>query len=145
MAFTNPYQQYRDSSVLTASKGKLLLMTYDGTMRFVGQAKVHMAAKAYEDQNICITKAQRLLLELIYTLDRKADPDLAQRLAQLYEYMFNRLVEANVDDNAAALDEVLRHLGELRSAWAEADRELTTSAVAATQTGAGGARYAVAA
>lgn len=146
MAFNNPYQQYQESSVITASKGKLLLMTYDGAIRFIRQAQIHMEAKAYEQQNTCILKAQRLLLELIYTLDKRPDPDLAQRLAQLYEYMFNRLVEANVNDNMPALEEVLAHLGNLRSAWAEADRELNGApALGAQPVSMMGERYAVAA
>lgn len=146
MAFNNPYQQYRESNILTASKGGLLLMTYDGATRFITQAKAHMSTKAYEQQNTCIIKAQRLLLELIYTLNPNADRDLAQRLTQLYEYMFNRLVEANVNDDQAALDEVLWHLSELRSAWAEADREVCGGQPAAPRIHSpGGERYAVAA
>lgn len=146
MAYTNAFQQYHENSVLTASKGKLLLMTYDGATRFISQAKAHMAALAYEEQNTCIIKAQRLLLELIYTLNPSADRDLAQRLTQLYEYMFNRLVEANVNDDAAALDEVLWHLGELRAAWAQADREVSGGQTATPRINApGGDRYAVAA
>lgn len=145
MAFTNPYQQYQESNVITASKGKLLLMTYDGAIRFIRQAQVHMTAKAYEQQNTCIIKAQRLLLELIYTLDKRPDPELAQRLAQLYEYMFNRLVEANISDNQTALDEVLTHLGNLRSAWEEADRELRGAAAGIPTAPIERERYAVAA
>jgi flagellar protein FliS len=139
MALAHPYQQYQESQILTTSKGKLLLMTYDGAIRFVRQAQAHMAAKEFEQQNTAIIKAQRIVLELIYTLDSKADPDLAHRLTLLYEYLFNRLIEANIYDDMEALDEVLNHLTELRSAWAEADRQ-TLSAEAMV----GEDRYALA-
>ena len=125
MALNTAYQQYLDSQVMTASKGKLLLLTYDGAIRFLRQAQGHMAARSFEQQNACLAKAQRIILELIYTLDTKVDPDLAHRLTLLYEYMFNRLIEANVHDNSEALDEVLGHLNGLREAWADADRQLT--------------------
>lgn len=134
----NPYQQYQESQVFTASKGKLLLMAYDGAIRFIRQAQGHMAEHRYEGQNTCILKAQRIILELMSTLDSGADPELAQRLLQLYEYLFNRLIEANVSDDVAALDEVLSHLVELRHAWAEADRQTALA-------GAGAELYAVAA
>ena len=128
MAYANAYQQYLESQVLTASKGKLLLMTYDGAIRFIGQAKIHMAAREYEAQNTCIIKAQRLILELMMTLDAKVAPDLAHRLMLLYEYMFNRLVEANVTDKPDVLDEVHERLTELRSTWAEADLRASSEA-----------------
>ena len=126
MAYPNAYQQYQETQVFTASRGQLLLMTYDGAIRFVTQARGHMASKSYELQNDCIIKAQRILLELISTLDSKASPDLAWRLTQLYEYLFNRLVEANVSDNVEALDEVRSRLVELRTTWADADRKLSS-------------------
>ena len=128
MAYTNAYQQYQESQVLTAGRGKLLLMAYDGAIRFLRQARGHMAVRAYEQQNSCIVKAERLILELIYTLDAKANPELAHRLTLIYEYLFNRLIEANVADDVDALDEVTGHLVEMRSAWAEADRNHSVSA-----------------
>jgi flagellar protein FliS len=57
----------------------------------------------------------------------KADPDLANQLLSVYEYMFNRLVEANITDNIEVLHEVEKHLLDLRSAWEEADHQLTIS------------------
>jgi flagellar protein FliS len=134
----NAYQQYQESQVFTASKGKLLLMTYDGAIRFIRQAQGHMAERRYEDQNACILKAQRILLELMSTLDSSIAPELAQYLLQLYEYLFNRLIQANVSDDLAILDEVLTHMAELRHAWAEADREMALA-------GAGAELYAAAA
>jgi flagellar protein FliS len=129
MAFTNAYQQYQESQVLTASRGKLLLMAYDGAIRFVRQAQAHMSEKAYENQNTCIIKAQRIILELLWTLDSQADPEFAHRLTLLYDYLFNRLVEANVTDDMEALKEVEQHLVDLRTAWAEAERQLSVTAV----------------
>lgn len=124
MAVMNAYQQYQESQVLTASKGKLLLMAYDGAIRFIRQAQLSMAEKDYAGQNTNLQKAQRIILELIATLNMKVGGDLAQRLLQLYEYMFNRLVEANVTDSQETLEEVQRLLTDLRSAWEEADRRL---------------------
>lgn len=125
---TNAYQQYQESQVHTASRGKLLLMAFDGAIRFVRQARIHMAERRYEEQNVNILKAQRIILELMATLDMKASPDLAERLMSLYEYMYNRLVQANVSDDEGALDEVLSMLADMRATWAEAERAVTMSA-----------------
>lgn len=134
MATMNGYQQYAESKVTTASKGKLLLMAYDGAIRFVRQAQGHMAAKRYEDQNTCILKTQRIILELISTLNRDANPQLAESLLSLYEYMYNQLVDANIYDKIDTLKEVEKLLVELRAAWEEADRRVTSSSVGSEMT-----------
>jgi flagellar protein FliS len=129
MAALNGYQQYAESSVTTASKGKLLLMAYDGAIRFLRQAQTAMIEKHYEDQNTYILKAQRIIMELSSTINRKANPELADQLTSIYEYLFNRLVVANVYDNLEVLKEVETHLLTLRETWAEADRNCSIAGV----------------
>lgn len=142
MSYNQGYQHYQESQVLTASKGKLLLMTYDGAIRFVRQAQLHMTQNAFEEKNTSIIKAQRLILELIYTLNPDVDPDFAHRLSLIYDYMFNRLVEANVSDDPSALKEVETKLMELRTAWAEADRQLSQTGAVSAPRGNGQEIYA---
>jgi len=125
----NAYQQYQESQVFTASRGRLLLMAYDGAMRFIRQAQAFMADRNYEGQNTSIVKAQRIILSLASSLDHTADPDLAERLTRLYEYLFSRLIHANVSDDPEALSEVISHLAGLREAWAEADRSITCAQI----------------
>jgi flagellar secretion chaperone FliS len=124
MINASAYQQYQDTRVLTATPGKLLLMAFDGAIRFVRQGQVFIERKQRHDQNRCITQAQRILLELMYGLDHAAAPALAGHLLRLYDYLLNRLVEANLHDDAAALEEVSRHLEGLRSAFAQAESQV---------------------
>lgn len=119
----NGCQHYEENKINTSTRGKLLLMAYDGALKFVRQAKVHMAEKCYEEQNTCILKTQRIILELISTINVKANETLANHLLSIYEYLFNRLVEANITDNLAILDEVEHDLERLRQAWNEADHQ----------------------
>lgn len=112
--------QYRKSQVLTAGRGRLLLMTYDGALRFLNLAARAMQEKDLENQHINITKAQRIVMELLTSLDHSVNSQLAGALDRLYRYIYDRLVEANVRDKVEALREAEMLLSGLREAWAEA-------------------------
>ena len=119
--------EYRKSQILTASRGQLLLMAYDGALRFLRLAASAMEQKRFEEQNTNITKAQAIILELLNSLDHTANSQLADALDRLYRYMYDRLMEANVHDKLESLREVERHLSDLRETWAEAELTLTQS------------------
>jgi len=117
----NPYlKTYKENSILTAPPEQILLMLYDGAISFVNQAKVHMQNKNIEQTNFCIIKAERIVTEFMNTLNFDVGGDLAKNLYSLYNYLYNRLIEANIKKNPEMLDEVLGHLQELRTTWDEA-------------------------
>jgi flagellar secretion chaperone FliS len=112
--------QYQRSQVLTASRENLLVMAYDGILRFLCLAERAMDQKHLEQQHENICKAQRIILELLHSLDPSANEQLATALARLYRYFNDRLIIANVNDDKNALLEVTRHITELREAWVQA-------------------------
>lgn len=122
MATLSVNAYYRESQITTVGRGQLLLLVYDGMLRFLGESKRAMAAQQYEAQNTSITKTQALLMELVTTLDHTIMPELARNLDRLYRYMYDRLTHANVHDDEQALMEVARMVADLRETWAEADR-----------------------
>jgi flagellar secretion chaperone FliS len=118
MATINPYQAYQQNSVMTASPQELTLMLYNGCLKFIKLAKKAMADNKYEDKNTNMIKAQAIIQELRYTLD--PDIELSASMAQLYEYMYNRLVEANMKNDTIVLEEVEGYVVELRDTWKQA-------------------------
>ena len=112
--------EYRQNQVLTASRSQLLLLAYDGALRFLHLARVHMGARELEHQHHNIMRAQAIVLELIGSLDPTVDETMAASLRTLYEYLYDRLTHANVNDDDGALAEVIAHLAQLRDAWAQA-------------------------
>jgi len=118
MATINPYQAYQQNSVMTASPQELTLMLYNGCLKFIKLAKKAMADNKYEDKNTNMIKAQAIIQELRYTLD--PDIELSASMAQLYDYMYNRLVEANMKNDAVVLEEVEGYVVELRDTWKQA-------------------------
>ncbi|WP_298829753.1 flagellar export chaperone FliS [uncultured Planococcus sp.] len=118
MATINPYQAYQQNSVMTASPQELTLMLYNGSLKFMKMAKRAMADKHFEEKNTNIIKAQNIVQELRITLDLNIEMSAA--LAQMYEYMYSRLLDANMKNDPEALEEVETLMKDMRNTWKEA-------------------------
>lgn len=122
MSVTNPYQQYRQIEVETASPGRLVLMLYDAAIKNCRQAAVAWESGNSSNETVArdkLYRAQDILTELIGSLNFEAG-DLARQLFQLYEYMNYRLIQSVVRRDASAAREVAKLLEELREAWEQA-------------------------
>ena len=118
MAINNPYQTYQQNSVTTASPQELTLMLYNGCLKFIKLAKRAMAEGKFEEKNTNLIKAQAIIQEFQITLDRNIE--ISESLGQLYEYIYFRLMEANMKNDAAILEEAENQVKELRDTWKEA-------------------------
>ena len=117
--YTNPYEQYRNAQIETASPDRLLLMLYDGAIRFLGQAREALSRKEIERSNHLLNRVQDIIAELMSTLDFEAG-EISRSLFRLYEYMNYRLIEANAKKDPAPAEEVERMFRDLREAWQQA-------------------------
>ena len=115
MAVNNAYQAYQQNSVTQSSPGELTLMLYNGCLKFLNQAKKGIEAKDIEMKNTNIQKAQNILRELMVTLDMSVP--VSASMFSLYEYMINRLIEANIKNNTEIVDEVIGYTAEFRDTW----------------------------
>ncbi|MFZ3171708.1 MAG: flagellar export chaperone FliS [Carboxydocellales bacterium] len=114
----NPYINYKQTAVQTASPEKLLLMLYDGAIKFGHQACVAMEQKDLEASNKYLGKIQDIVSELIVNLNM--DYEISQNLYSIYEYINTRLVAANIQKSPEPLLEVMGYLRELRESFAQA-------------------------
>ncbi len=110
---------YFETQVTTTSQGQILLMLYDGAIKFLTQAKERMAAKDYASKGNLISSAIDIINELAGSLNAEKGGDLAANLNQLYFYCNKRLFTANLKMDPAPIDEVIKILGGLRSAYAQ--------------------------
>lgn len=117
MALPNPNMMYQQQ-VYTTPPDKLLLMLYDGAIRFCRQAVAAIEDKKIQEAHESIVKAQRIIEEFMVTLDMQIE--VAKSIYSLYDYMYRRLIEANIHKDPAILQEVLGFLIELRQVWAQA-------------------------
>ena len=111
------YQAYKDNSVNTASPGELTLMLYNGCLKFIKQAKKGMESNNIELKNTNIQKAQKIISELMVTLDQNAA--VSEEMMSLYDYINRRLIEANIQNDAEILNEAFGLVEEFRDTWKE--------------------------
>ena len=109
---------YLDNKIKTATPEELTLMLYDGSIKFCNIAIMAIEENDNSKANTNIIKAQKIMLELRSSLDHEYE--ISKNLDLLYEYIFSKLVEANMKKDKAILDEVLVSLRELRDTWKEA-------------------------
>jgi flagellar protein FliS len=115
MAVNNPYQSYQANAVQTASPGELTLMLYNGCLKFIKLARKAIEEKNIEEKNTNLLKAQKIIQELMVTLNM--DYEVAKNMMMMYDYIYRRLVEANIKADAAILDEVEEYVTEFRDTW----------------------------
>jgi flagellar protein FliS len=118
MVTANAQNAYKQNAILTASPEELTLMLYNGLVKFI-----MIAQKAVDDKDIQkahenIIRAEDIIIEFRSTLDMQYE--LSQGLAMLYEYMSDRLMEANITKDREILEEVLHLAKDLRDTWAQA-------------------------
>lgn len=108
-------QAYQNNSVETASPGELTLMLYNGCIRFIKIARKAMEDKEIEWKNTNIQKAQKIIQELMVTMNQ--DYAISQEILPLYDYMNRRLIEANTKNDVIILEEVQEMAEEFRDTW----------------------------
>ena len=113
----NPYEQYKNNAIATATPAELTLMLYEGAIKFG-----NIAIKAIEEGDIQkahtnIMKVQRIITEFRNTLDFKYP--VAKDFDRVYEYLERRLVEANVSKDKEIMEEMVMHIRSMRDNWKE--------------------------
>jgi flagellar protein FliS len=113
----NVTNQYQQNSVMTATPEELTLMLYNGAIKFVNIAKLSIENKNIKKAHEALIRAQDIIIELNATLNM--DYEISKNLRSLYEFILDRLVDANIKKEIEPLDEVLELLTELRDTWKE--------------------------
>jgi flagellar protein FliS len=108
---------YQDSTVSTQSKGRLIVLLYDGAIKFMRMAIMEMEKKNYEAKGRYINKALDIINELNVVLDMDTGGEIAGNLRKLYIFMSNRLSEANVKCDPQMVRDVIKLMEELNKSW----------------------------
>ncbi len=116
----NPYAQYNQNKILTASPAELTLMLYDGAIKFCNIAIMGVEQNDIQKAHTNIMKVQKIIEEFQITLNFKYE--IANDFNNVYNYLMKRLREANMTKDKAILEEVLEHLHTMRDTWKEVMR-----------------------
>lgn len=111
------HRAYQQNQIMTASQEKLVLLLYDGAIRFLKQAEEACEAKDWNKCSNNLLRVQEIITELQASLNREDGGELAVNLFLLYDFMLRRLVEANIKKDVLLIAEVRNLLSELRDTW----------------------------
>lgn len=121
MVWNSAAEVYQRMQVDTASPAKLVVMLYDGAIRFLKQGQAAIQQGDREKQNRCLVRAQQILAALMGALNLEEGGEIARNLMALYQFMHEQLVLANLEDDANRVQQVCRMLESLREAWAQVE------------------------
>ena len=113
----NGLNAYQETAVTTQNKGRLIVMLYDGAIKFSRQAIADIEAGDFEGKGHNIGKALDIIYELNTILDMDAGGEVAQNLRGLYNFMCSHLTEASVKCQPQMIQEVISLLEELNQSW----------------------------
>lgn len=111
-------RQYTNHSAQTATPGQLVVMLYDGFLRFAGQGRAALERGDLGEAGQRLTRAQDIVTELRASLDM-TQGTIALNLSKIYEYVGQNLVSARLSRESRHIDEAVRCMGDLRAAWVQ--------------------------
>ena len=118
------YAAYANNKIMTATPGELTLMLYEGAIKFCNVAVVAIEKGDVEKAHQNIMKVEAIIEEFQVTLDRKYA--VAEDFDNVYKYLQQRLIEANLKKDKEILEEVLKHLRTMRDTWKEVMKKATS-------------------
>ncbi|MFG0284064.1 MAG: flagellar export chaperone FliS [Phycisphaerales bacterium JB039] len=109
---------YLRTKVLTASPEELRLMLLDGAIRFAHMGREGLAKRDFEQSYNGISQCRAIVMELMTSIRREHNPELAERVHSVYVFLFNELVNVSMEKDVARMDKVIELLEFERETWA---------------------------
>ncbi len=124
----NAFQKYKSTSVQSASKEKILLMLYEGAIKFTKLAVKAIDEKKIADKGYNIGRAYDIVMELNNSLDHKVAAELSSQLEQLYMYILEEYTKGNISNNPIHFQNALKVLENLYAGWQGAVEKIKSEA-----------------
>lgn len=112
-------RQYRQTQVTTVDKGRLIILLYDGAIKFLNQAKDCTDCGDIPGRSSNINRALDIIAELNQSLNMSDGGEIAENLRRLYLFWSDHLIQAKMKKDCRNIDEVIRMLMSLNEAWNE--------------------------
>lgn len=120
MTMNNPYQQYKQQSVMSMTPGEMLTTLYDGAIKEIELAKTAFAKNDLTEINTHLQKVQAIFRHLRSTLDFNIE--ISKNLDSLYDYFITTAINANIKKDSSELENLIQLITELRDTYIQADR-----------------------
>lgn len=121
MVMNNPYEQYRQQGVMTASPSELVVMLYDGCIKFLKRASMAIDEHNMDVANASLIRSQEIISELVMSLD--FNYDISKELMDIYEFCLHTMADINMTKDKTNIEPLVEILADLREAWAEVARQ----------------------
>jgi len=132
LSFNKQLEEYKKQTVNGATPVQLVIMLYDGALRFMEKGKSAVIRKDYNEQNQYLQKAQNIIIELMSCLDMERGGEISANLLSLYSYVLQQLIDANVKDLTEPIDQSMTVLSELRESWRAIESQLKANRMGET-------------
>lgn len=129
------YDKYKATSIQSASREKLLLMLYEGAIKFTKRAIIACENKNIAERGVNIGRVYDIIIELQNTLNYEVGKEIAQNLDQLYMFITERLTTANIKGETPPLKDVLKILEILHDGWVQAVEKIKRGEVRPSASG----------
>ena len=113
----NQTRVYQDNAVTTQSPGGLVVMLYDGAIKFLNQAIAELEAGNMGEKGRYLGKATDIIIELNNILDMGSGAEVAANLRRLYDFMIRHLTQANFKKDPQMIREVIVLLEDINQGW----------------------------
>lgn len=123
--------EYRKSEVNTADNIRIISLLYDGAINFIRIARKRAEQRDIAGKGLYVVKATAIVGELSSSLNMEENNEISKNLRRLYDFVIDRLFNANLRNNMSAFDEAEKVLDILRGAWKEMEKSLSASKAAA--------------
>ena len=117
--YSNGYNVYKNNSVNYASKEQLLIMLVDGAVKFVKIGRQAIVDKDLKKAHDALVRTQDIFTELMVSLDTTVG-DWAVQLFRVYQFIKEKLIEANMTKNIEIIDEIIPLIEDINDTWKQA-------------------------
>lgn len=116
----NPYERYKQQSVMTMTQGEMLAKLYEEIIKQLNGAAVYIGDRDFNKSNQALQKVQKILYHLKATLNFKYE--ISNSLSSLYDFFIQQTVMANIRKDAAPIKDIIPMIEELRETFIQAER-----------------------
>lgn len=120
MATYNPYNQYKEQSIMTMTPGEQVVKLFEGCSKNLQYAKLYIEEKQYDKVNTYLQKAKKIVRYLDESLNHQYE--ISANLSALYDYFARRITDANIKKDITILDEIIPMIDELGDSFKKADK-----------------------
>ena len=117
------YQAYYKANVQTSDQLNLIILLYDGLLRFLKKAAVKIEGQELEEAHNYLVRSKNIVQELLSTLKIEEGGEVAQNLRELYLYCFRKIVEANLRKDVQLIQDVIKVIDNLKQGWLQIKAE----------------------